>query len=315
MRHVEQPSLTDLKKVFSTIGFALAISFLVVNLIQIILTGVMVVINPSLLMEDWVSFILIVISFYLIGFPLFCFMVRQLPDGEVSEIKKLNIKELVQYGFMSYAIVYVFNLLTILLTYIIELMKSGHVISPVEELIVDSSPLLTLVCVVIISPIIEEILFRKIILNKLRDYGDKIAILFTAVAFGLYHGNVSQFFYATALGCLFAYLTLKTNRIQYAIYLHIFINAMGSLILPYLICSGAQQGGWIERLQIVSLLGIILVVLGIFLIIKKRKEVHYGEGTIDIPKEEKFKVVWLNPGMITYFLITFGLAILIISAS
>lgn len=312
---MEQPSLTDSKKVFSRIGFALAISFLVVNLIQIILTEVIVVINPSLLMEDWVSFILIVVSFYLIGFPLFCFMIRQLPDGEVREIKKLSIKELVQYGFMSYAIVYVFNLLTVLLTYVLELIKSGHVISPVEELIADSNPLLTLLCVVIISPIIEEILFRKIILNKLRDYGDKIAILFTAVAFGLYHGNVSQFFYATALGCLFAYLTLKTNRIQYAIYLHIFINAIGSLILPYLIGSGSQQWEWIDRLQIVSLLVIILVILGIFFIIKKRKEVHLVEGTIDIPKEKKLKIMWLNPGMISYFLITFGLAILIIFAS
>ena len=312
---MEQRSLTDSKKVFSKIGIGLAISFLVVNLIQIIMTGVIVVINPSLLMEDWVSFVLISVSFYLIGFPLFCFMVRQLPDGDVREMKKLSIKELVQYGFMSYAIVYVFNLLTVLLTYVIELIKSGHVISPVEELITDSSPWLTLLCVVIISPVIEEFLFRKIILNKLRDYGDKIAILFTAVAFGLYHGNISQFFYATALGCLFAYLTLKTNRIQYTIFLHIFINAMGSLILPYLIGSGSQQWEWIDRLQIVSLLVIILVVLGIFFIIKNRKNVNLLEGRIDIPKEEKFKLLWLNPGMISYFLITFGLAILIISAS
>ena len=312
---MEQRSLTGSKKVFSKIGIALAISFLVVNLIQIILTGVIVVINPSLLMEGWVSFVLIAVSFYLIGFPLFCFMVRQLPDGEVREMKKLRIKELVQYGFMSYAIVYVFNLLTVLLTYVIELIKSGHVISPVEELITDSSPWLTLLCVVIISPVIEEFLFRKIILNKLRDYGDKIAILFTAVAFGLYHGNISQFFYATALGCLFAYLTLKTNRIQYTIFLHIFINAMGSLILPYLIGSGSQQWEWIDRLQIVSLLVIILVVLGISFIIKNRKNVNLLEGRIDIPKEEKFKLLWLNPGMISYFLITFGLAILIISAS
>lgn len=312
---MEQRSLTGSKKVFSKIGIALAISFLVVNLIQIILTGVIVIINPSLLMEDWVSFVLIAVSFYLIGFPLFCFMVRQLPDGDVREMKKLSIKELVQYGFMSYAIVYVFNLLTVLLTYVIELIKSGHVISPVEELITDSSPWLTLLCVVIISPVIEEFLFRKIILNKLRDYGDKIAILFTAVAFGLYHGNISQFFYATALGCLFAYLTLKTNRIQYTIFLHIFINAMGSLILPYLIGSGSQQWEWIDRLQIVSLLVIILVVLGIFFIIKNRKNVNLLEGRIDIPKEEKFKLLWLNPGMISYFLITFGLAILIISAS
>ena len=312
---MEQRSLTGSKKVFSKIGIALAISFLVVNLIQIILTGVIVVINPSLLMEGWVSFVLIAVSFYLIGFPLFCFMVRQLPDGEVREMKKLRIKELVQYGFMSYAIVYVFNLLTVLLTYVIELIKSGHVISPVEELITDSSPWLTLLCVVIISPVIEEFLFRKIILNKLRDYGDKIAILFTAVAFGLYHGNISQFFYATALGCLFAYLTLKTNRIQYTIFLHIFINAMGSLILPYLIGSGSQQWEWIDRLQIVSLLVIILVVLGISFIIKNRKNVNLLEGRIDIPKEEKFKLLWLNPGMISYFLITFGLAILIIIAS
>ena len=68
-----------------------------------------------------------------------------------------------------------------------------------------------LICGVILSPIIEEILFRKILIDKIKLYGDKVAILVSAVTFGVYHGNLSQVFYATALGAIFAYVTLKTK--------------------------------------------------------------------------------------------------------
>ena len=51
-------------------------------------------------------------------------------------------------------------------------------------------------------------------LNKIRMYGDKVAIITTAIMFGLFHANFSQFFYAVGLGVIFAYVTLKLSLIH-----------------------------------------------------------------------------------------------------
>ena len=83
-------------------------------------------------------------------------------------------------------------------------------------------------------------MFRGIMLNKIRIYGDKVAIITTAILFGLFHANFSQFFYAVALGLVFAYVTLKTRTIKYSIILHIAVNMVGSVIMPAIVGDGSN---------------------------------------------------------------------------
>lgn len=278
-------------------------------MVQIFLTTIVMLIKPDLIVSDWFDFFLIAVSFYLIGFPLFYILTRKLPDGQVRESHSYSIGKLLEYGCVSYATVYIVNLMTVFAMYLIELLKSHQPINPVEELVSMGNPFLTLLCVVIISPIIEELIFRKIMLNKLRDYGDRIAILVTSITFGLYHGNFSQLFYAVALGAIFSYMVLKTNRIQYAIILHMVVNAMGSLILPYLM----NGDSWIQQAQLAGLLVIIIVVLGLYFIIKNYKKVTLLRGSINLPKEQRFNIIWLNSGMMSYLIVTIGLSLLVLN--
>ena len=60
------------------------------------------------------------------------------------------------------------------------------------------------------------------------------AVLFSALAFGLFHGNLSQFFYAFGVGLVFGSIYVRTGRLRYTIFLHILVNAIGSLV-PMLI--------------------------------------------------------------------------------
>ena len=46
--------------------------------------------------------------------------------------------------------------------------------------------------VVIIAPIVEEFIYRGAILTALSPYGRGAAVLFSALAFGLMHGNIPQ---------------------------------------------------------------------------------------------------------------------------
>ena len=95
----------------------------------------------------------------------------------------------------------------------------------VVESYVENVPIVLLfVCAVIVSPIFEELLFRKILLEKLLPYGKVIAIAISSLFFGLYHANLEQLLYTMFLGVLCANIVLITGKIKYAIYLHMAFN-------------------------------------------------------------------------------------------
>lgn len=294
------------KEVFSRIGFSFAISFLVVNAIQLALVAILTIIDSPLLQSSWLTWILITVSFYLVGVPLFYWMVKDLPNAPKQIQKKLKVFEMIEYGCIAYTVAYVFNLLTLLLTTVIELIKGSLVPNIGEELVVETSPLGLFICGVILSPIIEEVLFRKILLDKIKMYGDKVAILVSAVAFGLYHGNLSQVFYATALGAIFAYITLKTNRIQYAIILHIFINGMSAVIMPTILGDGTD----FIRIIFAMVIVFMILILGGIGLVKLFKTVRLEEGTYYIHKERMLSTVFGNGGMIGYLAFCFVLILI-----
>lgn len=57
----------------------------------------------------------------------------------------------------------------------------------------------------IISPMVEEMVFRGVIFNRARKFfGVAKAAVFSALLFGVFHGNLLQFLYGTAMGMLMA---------------------------------------------------------------------------------------------------------------
>lgn len=73
----------------------------------------------------------------------------------------------------------------------------------------------------IVSPIAEEVVFRGIVFNRLRrQYTKWIAIVGSALIFGLYHGNVVQALYGFLLGLLIAALYEKYASFTVPVLLH-----------------------------------------------------------------------------------------------
>lgn len=295
----------DAKKVFSRIGLALAVITITIYVIQILLTYLIQKKLPSLASSGWMSYLLLLV-FYFIGVPLFYLFVRKLPTEKKQTSKKLSIKEILILFLISYALMFITNLFTLILIHLTTLIKGNSITNPLQNLLSTSDILATFIFAGILSPIVEEILFRGLILNRLKCYGDKIAIITTAVLFGLFHGNFSQFFYATILGLIFAYVTLKTGTIKYSIILHIMINMMGSVLSTFLSPSN------ITLSFILSLVILSFIVLGIIFLIKNRKKVYLSSGTIEIEKGQVFKTTCLNVGMIINFIINFALMLFIL---
>lgn len=75
----------------------------------------------------------------------------------------------------------------------------------------------------ILAPISEEILFRGLCLRTLEPFGKKFAILGSAVAFGVFHGNLLQIPFAFLMGLILGYVALEYS-IFWAVALHMFNN-------------------------------------------------------------------------------------------
>lgn len=84
------------------------------------------------------------------------------------------------------------------------------------------------------APIVEEFLFRGLLLRTLEPYGKKFAIVVTAVLFGLFHGSPIQTPFAMLIGLILGYVALEYDVI-WAIVLHILNNLLLSDLLPRLL--------------------------------------------------------------------------------
>lgn len=77
---------------------------------------------------------------------------------------------------------------------------------------------------VICAPIFEELLFRKLLIDKVVVYGEGTAVLMSALLFGMAHQNSMQFFLAFGVGLVAATVYVKTGRVIYTILIHFSIN-------------------------------------------------------------------------------------------
>jgi membrane protease YdiL (CAAX protease family) len=90
--------------------------------------------------------------------------------------------------------------------------------------------LLSLLFTAVLPAICEEITHRGMLIDAYSKLGYKKAILYSALLFGLTHLNIEQFFYATVVGFLLAFITMATGNIIPAIIIHFMNNAINVFI-------------------------------------------------------------------------------------
>ena len=110
----------------------------------------------------------------------------------------------------------------------------------------------------IIGPILEEILFRYVFLNRLRNFfTTRNAILLSSLVFALLHGDIITMIYAFIMGFIFAYVYVKYDNIKVSIMCHIGANTIVIFLTSFNI--------WI------LLLGLFGVWISIYLILRDNK--------------------------------------------
>jgi len=138
------------------------------------------------------------------------------------------------------------------------------------------------------APILEELAFRKVLLDRLHDYGEGYAAVISALLFGLMHGNHMQFFLAFFLGLVFAMVYQRTGRIVYTMLLHALINTTASIAELFAIYDIDISLGWN-----IAVGALVLGGLAALLIARKHPLLHTANCTIP----DANRAVYKNVGM------------------
>lgn len=95
-----------------------------------------------------------------------------------------------------------------------------------------------IIVITVIGPIMEELIFRKIIFGTLyRYFPFAVAAIASSLLFGFVHGDISFLLTYTAIGLFFCFLYWKTKRIFVSMIAHASMNSMavvGSLFIDKL---------------------------------------------------------------------------------
>ena len=309
----------SMRKSFSGLGWRFLIGTLVIYAVQMIVMGIAGVVKPEWLEDTTISLILAVLPLYLIGMPVLIAVVKRMP-GEAPVKKSITPGQFILALLMCYTLMYGGNLVGVLITTAVGVLKGSAVQNTIMSVATGSNMFVTFIYMVICAPILEEYIFRKLIVDRTAKYGEGVAIVLSGLMFGLFHGNLNQFAYAFLLGGFLAFMYVKTGNLKITIGLHMCINFMGAVVSVLLLKAihleeyqeiamngGDSQEimdfmmrylpGWIGYMTYILFI-LAAVITGLVLLIVFRKKLRVEPG--QIAKGQRFRTVICNPGMLCY---------------
>lgn len=310
--------LCSVRKRCSRLGFALIIIMALSYISAVIWRQLLAFISASgssagqaasqFLLDSGAVIALSSLCGYLISVPLAARFLKPFPEEKPLKMK-MRARKFLMLLVLAMGLGYIGSLAGNLINMLISAAtgKPLFEMNPVN-LMMDMLSWPNILMITVMAPLVEEWIFRKMLLNRVRFLGDRGAIVFTAVLFGLMHGNVSQTIFATIIGLVLGYAAVKTGRIVHCILIHMIVNSYS--VLAALLAAGTEAGSMLSRYagySFLTLLGLsvfaFMIGAVIILILKWNKAV-YRKGNIPdgIAGSALYRVVYLNPGMVLMYL-------------
>lgn len=314
--------LKGVKKHFSKIGWMFVLGTIAIYAAQLIPLTIVQFLRPEWIADANMSILVSMLPMYLIGMPILILLVKGIPS-EKPENHPIKAGQFIIAAIMCFALVYLSNIVGTITTTIIGALKGGEVQNQILNATVGMDLWMIFIFMVICAPIMEELIFRRLIVDRTMRYGQGVAVLVSGLMFGLFHGNLNQFVYAFVLGVFLAYLYAKTGNLKITIGLHMLINFFGGVVSTWLIrlidldeyyslAMDADTDALMNFLgenlvgcvayMVYFLFIISVMIVGAVLIIVSlaKKKFVLNRGSFVIPKGKKFSTVILNGGMIVY---------------
>ncbi len=286
------------------IAIAVVMVMVVTSVAQAVIYNAVYEYFPALVENDWFMIVISTAPMYLFGMPVAYLLLLTVPKS-APQRRRLNPLLWVCFLCLCFALSFAANLAGLYFSDWIAYLLGTEVENEVQE-ITSVTPLgINILVVGILAPIFEELFYRKAVIDRLRRYGELPAILISGVIFGLIHGNLSQIFYATAVGILLSFIYIRTGSVLYTISIHSAFNMIGGVYTTELIrrlgddltpAAGDAVGGFM--LTAYSIFCIVSLIVGvIFSIATFRRSLRaLGQGEYPIPRDKWANVLVANPG-------------------
>jgi len=315
--------LRRVKSVFSRIGAGMCLMVVIWYALATVLSGVFYQVLHTTNLPNWAVYVASDAPLYLVAMPL---AVLIMGKSSVIETRKFDMKpgQFFKLLVMCFPLMYVGSLIGNMLA---ALLSGGKASNSVSDLAMQFD-VWNVVFLVILGPLFEEWIFRKELISRTRKYGEKTAIVFSALFFGLVHMNLFQFFYAFALGLMFGYVYVRTSKLRYSVAMHMIVNFMGGVVAPWVVTNididslmnvltSAENGDGTAMMQwmgqnatgmmifgIYMLLYYGLIIAGIVLLIRNRKNFEFYTAPEELPRGVRTSTAILNVGVVTYIVVT-----------
>jgi membrane protease YdiL (CAAX protease family) len=247
-------------------------------------TGMMEALN-----SDGFLYIINSVVVYCIAFPL-CALVMKFAEKAKGPEKPEITRG--QYARLFLLVFPVSTALALFSNYLAGILSGGKAENTVINNIATDGGIQAIVMTAVLAPIFEELVFRKMIIDRTVRYGEASAIIYSALAFGLFHCNLYQIFYTFGVGLIWGYVYVRTGKIWYTIAMHMAMNSLAAILAPI--------SADIYNIVLYALVaaGVIINVITIMkrdLKLKKREE--------EVPSGFRFTVAAANTGTILFVLI------------
>ena len=316
--------LKQTRRDFSRIGASLCLMVVIWYALATVLEGALyAAVGGKGEAPNWVTYVGSGVPLYLIAMPI---AVMLMGKSTVIETRKFDMKPGLFFKLllMCLPMMWAGSVFGSMLSMVL---SNGEATDRVADLAMQTN-IWNVVFLVIVGPIFEEWLFRKQLIDHTRKYGEKTAILLSGLAFGLFHMNLFQFFYAFLLGVMFGYIYMRTSKLRYSTAMHMIINFNGGVLAPWILTrvdldqldkvSQAAENGNVAAMeqwasQNVEGLAIMLVyfvlygaviLAGFVLLIRNFKKFEFYTAPEELPRGTRAKTVCGNVGMIMFIMVT-----------
>ena len=240
-------------------------------LLAVILTGQIVPMFLSILNPDTSNIYVLsglyvlIFSLYFLIFVIFAKMRATRPNHKPTYKELLQTYNFKKPNVQDSGIIVVLGVLCILAymtlqTGLIEVFASlGHTpggIAPQMENF--GHYILIVIAIAVLPSIVEELLFRGLILHSLMPFGKTVAVFTSALLFSLFHMNPSQTVFQFFLGIIFALIYIRTKNMWYPMLLH-FVNNFAIITYTY-VTRGAYESALIFNWQVILVMWTLVVV-------------------------------------------------------
>lgn len=191
-------------------------------------------------------------------------------------------------------------LVSIVISYFTFYMNQMGVTVPESDLSIrqpsTAAVVLQIAYVIILGPIAEEILYRGIILTLLKPFGKFMAVFFSALIFGLMHGNIPQAASAFASALIFGAVAIQCNSIIPTVIIHI-VNNMFASYMDF-----ADVYGWAYAQEFYMAFEILVIFMGVYVLFTNGWRLRFNnDRTYAMTSAQRYGAVFSNVFILVYF--------------